>query len=144
MADDTYDKAALAAELTLDEGSRAFPYIDSRGYCSIGIGRNLSAKGLSPDEIAFLFGHDIADCCAAMDHAIAWWRTLPPARQRVMINLCFNLGWGSFSQFHRFFAAMQRHDWPTAAAELRNSLWYGQVAARGPRVVGRLLDPDNG
>jgi hypothetical protein len=60
-----------------------------------------------------------------------------------MINLCF-MGWGSFSQFVRFFAAMQSANWQAAANEIRTSRWYQQVGDRGPRVIARLLAPDGG
>jgi GH24 family phage-related lysozyme (muramidase) len=135
---DTFGLPALTAELTTDEGRRQFPYTDTKGYLSIAIGRNLTGRGLSADEIDYLFGNDVALCCDVMDREIAWWRTLPPPQQRVMINLCF-MGWGTLSQFTHFLAAMERQDWPAAAGELVNSLWYRQVAERGPRVVGRLL-----
>lgn len=138
---DTFDLAALTAELTTDEGRRQFPYTDTKGYLSVGIGRNLTGRGLSPDEIDYLFANDVADCCATMDLKIAWWRTLPAAKQRVMIDLCF-MGWGSLSQFRKFLTAMQAHDWQEAAEELKDSLWYRQVADRGPRVIGRLLATD--
>jgi lysozyme len=139
---DTFDLPALTAELSLDEGRVFFPYTDTQGYTSIGIGRNLSARGLSWAEIDMLFTNDVRDCCASLDAHTPWWRTLAPGRQRVMINLCFNLGWGSLAQFHHFLAAMKAGDWPAAAAELENSRWYVQVHGRGPRMVARLLAAD--
>lgn len=138
----TYGSEALRSELTQDEGREKIPYFDTRHLLSGGIGRNLG-KGFSDDEIDLMFANDVADCCTIMDREIPWWRTLPPGKQRVMINLCF-MGWGSFSEFTHFFAAMQAGDWHTAAAEVRNSKWYSQVRDRGPRVVGRLLASDGG
>jgi lysozyme len=138
---DTFGLARLTAELTQDEGRKRFPYTDTRGYLSVGVGRNLTGRGLSDDEIDLLFHNDVADCCAQMDTHIPWWRTLPPSKQRVMVNLCF-AGWGTMSKFVHFLAAMRAHDWLEAAAELRDSDWYVQVRDRGPRVVDRLLiDP---
>lgn len=135
---DTFSLPALTAELTIDEGRKQFPYTDTKGYLSIGRGRNLTGKGLSDPEIDYLFANDVADCCDTMDQHIPWWRTLPPTKQRVMINLCF-MGWGSLSQFKRFLAAMQGQDWQEAAHELEDSMWFRQVHERGPRVVARLL-----
>jgi GH24 family phage-related lysozyme (muramidase) len=135
---DTFDAAALRAALTLDEGRKAFPYSDSRGFLSIGIGRNLTGVGLSGAEIDYLFGNDVAEACAVLDAKIPWWRALPPAQQRVMINLCFNMGWTTFSGFGRFLAAMQAQSWARAAGELADSLWYRQVGTRGPRMIARL------
>jgi lysozyme len=136
--DDTFSLPALTSELTQDEGRKTFPYTDTKGYLSIGIGRNLTGRGLTSDEVDYLFGNDVADCCATMDQHIPWWRTLPPTKQRVMINLCF-MGWASLSQFQRFLAAMQGQDWQDAAHEIEDSLWFQQVRDRGPRVVARLL-----
>lgn len=138
---DTYNADILKAEMSEDEGTEAFPYTDSRGYLSIARGRNLTGKGLSPAEIEFLYDNDVAEVCGIMDRQIPWWRSLPPAKQRVMINLCF-MGWGRFSGFHKFMDAMQQRDYERAGGEIRNSLWFSQVRDRGPRVVARLLAPD--
>jgi lysozyme len=137
---DTFGLATLTAELDTDEGTRQYPYTDTKGYLSIGRGRNLTGKGLAPDEVDYLFDNDVADCCATMDKQIPWWRTLPASKQRVMINLCF-MGWGSFSTFHHFLSQMQARDYLEAAHELEDSDWYRQVGTRGPRVVARLLAP---
>lgn len=143
---DTFDPVALRAELTLDEGRKYYPYTDSRGCLSIGIGRNLTGVGISAAEIDFLFANDTAESCAMLDQKVQWWRSLPPAQQRVMINLCFNLGWPKFAQFQKFLAAMQAGSWAGAASELADSLWYGQVGLRGPRMIARLttIIPPNG
>ena len=49
----------LYAQLSLHEDKRSFPYVDSVGKVSIGIGRNLDDRGLSPDEIDYLYRNDI-------------------------------------------------------------------------------------
>ena len=87
-----------------------------------------------------LLRNDIIECLAALDAHVSWWRALPAAKQRVMINLVFNMGWGGVSGFRKFLAAMQAHDWQSAANELMSSQWWRQVGLRGPRVVARLLD----
>lgn len=138
---DTFTMWLLTDEMTRDEGREPFPYTDTRGYLSIGIGRNLTGKGLSSVEIDFLFDNDVEQCCDTMDKEVPWWRQLPPGKQRVMINLCF-MGWEKLSTFHHFLAAMEANNWHVAADELRDSLWYKEVRERGPRVVARLLAPD--
>jgi lysozyme len=135
---DTYDAAQLRIELSQDEGVAEYPYVDSTGKTTIAIGRNLSANGLSPDEITLLYNNDEATAVASLDAKLAWFRNLPPNQQRVMINLCFNMGWPVFSSFVRFIAAMQAGNIPTAVAELQNSAWYTQVGTRGTRMIARL------
>lgn len=138
---DTFGLPALTDELTTDEKREPIPYFDSRHILSGGIGRNLG-RGFSPDEIDLMFHNDINAVIYDLDRHATWWRKLPPSKQRVMLNLDFNMGWLRFSGFVKFLAAMQAQDWPTAAAELRDSLWWKQVGDRGPRVVARLLAPD--
>jgi lysozyme len=135
---DTFGLPALTGELTTDEGREAIPYIDTRGNLSGGIGRNLG-RGFSSAEIDFMFTNDVAGCCRDLDAHAAWWRNLSPSKQRVMINLTFNMGWPVLSQFERFLSAMQLGIWPEAATQLRNSKWYSEVGTRGTRVVERLL-----
>lgn len=135
---DTFNMQMLQQELEEDEGRRNKPYADTLGLTSIGIGRNLTGRGISDDEIDYLFHNDVELCADIMDRNIPWWRTLPPTKQRVMINLCF-MGWASFSQFHKFLTYMQVGRWIDASHELENSKWYQQVRSRGPRVIARLL-----
>lgn len=135
---DTFDLVKLNSELTTDEGREAIPYFDSRHILTGGVGRNLG-RGFSDPEIDFMLLNDVTGACLDLDTHVPWWRTLPPAQQRVMINLEFNLGWRKFGDFVKFDAAMQRKDYQAAAPELRDSLWFRQVGLRGPRVIGRLL-----
>lgn len=139
---DTFDLAALTKELTVDEGRAKVPYFDTRHILTGGIGRNLG-RGFSDPEIDFMFANDVTSCCVDLDLHTAWWRTLTPARQRVMLNLTFNIGWPRVSLFAHFLAAMETRDWASAAYELRDSKWYNQVGQRGPRVVARLSAPTN-
>jgi lysozyme len=152
---DTFDRSEMLAELTIDEAKRHQPYLDTFGNITIGIGRNLSGNGISDSEIVFLFDNDIQACVDLLDQHIGWWRQLAPNEQRVMINLCFNLGWAKFSAFGNFMAAMKRaatlreagqeHDpalrtaLTEACDQLRASRWWNQVGIRGPRTVARLM-----
>src|SRR5262249_50349539 len=137
---DTFNLALLRDELTTDEGRRLQAYLATRGLVTIGIGRELTHKGISNAQCELFFTNDVTDCSPARDLHIPCWRGIPPIQQRVMINLCF-MGWGSFSTFKKFLAAMQAHDFETAARELQNSRWWQQVRLRGPRVQQRLLSP---
>ena len=70
-----------------------------------------------------------------LDPSIPRWHQLDDIRQRVVIDLTFNMGWvpnapGGFDDFHNTLAALQGGRWADAAAGLRKSLWYRQVGAR--------------
>ena len=54
------DLDALRSELRRDEGVRLKPYRDTVGKITIGVGRNLTDVGITPDEADVLLDHDIA------------------------------------------------------------------------------------
>lgn len=132
-------EADLRADLIVDEGNRLKIYKDSRGFSSIGIGRNLDAEGISQAEASFMLANDMASHETDLDRALPWWRTLDEPRARVVANLCFNMGITKLAAFTGFLGFLQRGDWPGAAADLKTTAWYGQVGLRGPRMVTRLL-----
>lgn len=135
---DTFDMAVLVADLTLDEGVVLKPYKDSRGILSIGCGRNLQANGIRRSESDFMLSNDIEACAAELDAGFSWWRTLPPAQQRVMLNLCFNMGYATLATFCQFLGLMKAQDFAGAADDLEGTAWYTQVGVRGPRMIARL------
>ncbi|MDN7671356.1 glycoside hydrolase family protein [Burkholderia oklahomensis] len=132
-----YDAAILKAELTRDEDRRNRIYTDTVGKVSGGIGRNLTDKGFRDNEIDLMYQNDIAETEAWLDRSLPWWRSLDPVRQRVMINMAFNMQ-AKLLGFRNFLAAAQRRDWNTAAAEMLDSLWARQVGARATRLAAMM------
>lgn len=132
----------LIAELRRDEGVRAKPYDDAtgkppacKGKITVGVGRNLTDVGLSDDEIDFLLLNDIMRVRVDLDANIPWWRTLDPVRQRVLQNMCFNLGWPTLAQFKATLAAVRLKQWERAAAGMLSSRWASQVGTRAYRLA---------
>ena len=166
----SYDRAQMEAELVRDEGERLRVYLDTAKppKRTIGVGRNLDARGILQSETArfgitlasvlrdgvtreqsrFMLGNDIDDAERDLDRALPWWRSLDPVRQRVLLNMCFNMGIGrraspgvkakGLLQFVNTLAAIERHDWPRAVAGMRASLWDGQVGARADRLEAMM------
>ncbi|KVM05480.1 lysozyme [Burkholderia ubonensis] len=133
----SYDAAILKAELTRDEDRRKRIYTDTVGKVSGGIGRNLTDKGFRDNEIDLMYQNDIAETEAWLDRSLPWWRSLDPVRQRVMMNMAFNMQ-AKLLGFRNFLAAAQRRDWNTAAAEMLDSLWARQVGARATRLAAMM------
>ncbi|KVH78369.1 lysozyme [Burkholderia ubonensis] len=132
-----YDAAILKAELTRDEGRRKRIYTDTVDKVSGGIGRNLTDKGFRDNEIDLMYQNDIAETEAWLDRSLPWWQSLDPVRQRVMMNMAFNMQ-AKLLGFRNFLAAAQRRDWNTAAAEMLDSLWARQVGARATRLAAMM------
>lgn len=151
----SYDRAALEAELIRDEGEELKVYRCTANKRSIGVGRNLDDVGISKAESAALgitlasvlkngitrtqsralLANDIDACERQLDAKLPWWRGLSDVRQRVLLNMCFNLGITGLLGFKNTLAKMQRGDFAAAAAGMRASLWARQVGARAERLA---------
>ena len=126
----------LRAQLKLHEGVRRFPYKDSVGKLTVGVGRNLDDVGLSRNEIDTMLDNDIAQ--AAGDCRKTFfpdWHSFDEIRQRVLIDMMFNLGLTRFRGFKKMIVAVKAQDWDRAADEMVDSKWYRQVGTRGERLV---------
>lgn len=130
----TFDMPTMVAELERDEGVRLKPYVDTMGKTTIGVGRNLTDVGISQGECADMLTNDIARTTAWLDHNLIWWRSLDPVRQRVLVNMAFNMG-GGLLTFMNTLAAMQQGDYEAAADGMMASHWAMQVGARAQRLA---------
>jgi len=128
------ERQHLISQLMAHEGLRLKPYTDAVGKLTIGVGRNLTDKGLSSQEAMLLLDHDVDE--AVTDCAtFPWFVTLDSVRQRAIVDLRFNLGPGGFRLFKHLIAAMAQQDYTRAARELVASKWFGQV---GPTRAAHL------
>lgn len=130
-----FDRQALIAELTRDEGLRFKPYKCTAGKLTIGIGRNLDDVGISEEEAYFLCGNDIDAAADDLDQNVPWFRQLSDTRQRALVNMCFNLGWPRLSGFRNMLVALKEGDYDRAASEALDSRWARQVGARSERIA---------
>lgn len=145
--DAMYDEEALAVELKRDEGFRAHAYQDPEGYWTIGYGRLVDERlggGVTEEEADYLLRNDIQRVAVgALDAIYPDWRHhLDAVRQRVLLNMAFNLGERRLRLFERMWVAVEREDWDTAAAEMRNSLWFDQVGIRARRLASAMRTGD--
>lgn len=129
----------LAKRLVLDESREKFPYIDTAGKVSIGVGRNLTDRGLSDDEIDYLFRNDLRQTLRECQ-TFEWFSALSENRQVVVASMVFNLGLPKVNAFVNFLAAVRRRDFLAASAEMLKSRWARQVGARADRLAAMMRD----
>jgi len=153
---------SIEEQLVLHEGLRLNVYRCPAGYQTIGVGRNLDTVGLSEDEqlrvlgcfglppsevtallkirgitkdeAMFLLGNDIEKCYADLE-PFDWFQALDPVRQKVILDMRFNLGLKGLLKFRKMIAALKVKDYKEAARQMEDSLWYKQVGNRGKRLV---------
>lgn len=128
-----YDE--LIRELRRDEGVRRKPYRDTVGKLTIGVGRNLDDVGLFDDEVDYLLRNDIDRAVDDLDRVMPWWRKLSARRQRVLVNMCFNMGLPTLLTFKNTLRAVEEGRYGDAADGMLASKWARQVGARAQRLA---------
>lgn len=128
----------LRRQLIRDEGWRNKMYLDSEGIPSIGVGHNLRDVPISDAAVEQIFADDLTDKFHAVERAFPWSARLSEPRLGVLINMAF-MGIGKLRGFVKMLAAMQAGDWETAARELLDSKYHGQVGARAERLAEQLI-----
>jgi lysozyme len=114
------------------EGTRLFPYTDTVGKLTIGIGRNLTDIGISQDEADMLLTNDLDRARTGIAEAWPPFSQLDEVRQAVIEDMAFNMGVAGLLQFHNTLAAVAAGNWQEAHDGMLASKWAKQV---GPRAT---------
>lgn len=119
----------LRARLTRTEGRRNRPYTDTVGKVTIGIGHNLTDKGITDEIVELLFSQDVTEAAQAAS-TLPVYNNLDPIRQTVLIDMVFNMGLESVVDFRNTLSYLQRSDFDGAADQMLLSKWAKQVGSR--------------
>lgn len=151
----------VEAELIQDEGEVYVPRKDTLGRWFCGVGCDLAAHGMvkadgspvsmTPWSMSKIFDQldkDIATATAQLHEGAPWVSQLDPIRQRVLLNMTFNMGWLSADRKHGLgtftatLALIQAGHYQEAAAHMLASAWASQVKARATRLAARMATGD--
>lgn len=143
------NKQNVFETLKIDEGIKYEIYLDHLGYRTLGVGHLVVPADpefdmelgtqIREDRVWELFNTDldkmIGECEMLFD---GHWPCFPGEVQEILVNMMFNMGRTRLSKFKNFIRELKLHDWPQAAIEGRDSLWYRQVTNRAERLMTRL------
>lgn len=139
----------MQAQLILHEGLRLEPYVDTEMNWTIGVGYNITGRGwvffeqavgrkvasrdgmtekvrITKDEALLVLRADIVRIDKAIPKYFPAYVQLDEVRQRVCLDLAFNMGHAALS-FKNTMAAITARDWSKASRNLWLSKWAGQV-----------------
>lgn len=116
------------------EGLRLKPYACPTGHLTIGYGHNLE-NGIPLKIAEELLQADLSYAQMEVGGKLPWSSELDEVRQFVLIDMCFNMGIIKLLTFKKFLAALQNKDYLTAAKEMLNSRWAGQVGRRAKELA---------
>lgn len=142
------DLNQITSQLERQEAWRSKPYWDltdeplvlSRQMggrierATVAFGRNLNVP-LSKDEGLYLLSHDINRAVAELDQHFPAWRKLSEPRQNVLLNMCFNMGWPTLSEFKHMLAAIEAGRFDEVPGHMQASRWFGQVGNRAIELI---------
>jgi len=113
----------MAAELKRDEGFRGRPYNCSAGKMTIGYGFNLESETMPEKVASDLLMHGIMERLGSLER-LAWFHTINDVRQRVIMNMAFNIGISGMLGFKGMIQGICEQDFDRAADEMIDSKWY--------------------
>lgn len=128
--DDTTLSTAKTYIMVNEGGLKQFPYVDTVNKITIGIGYNLTDRGLPIDFLSQTFNSDVAFFSQKLDSTFTWFAQLDGNRQTALLDMAFNLGWNNFLNFKNMLVALGLGDYDTASHEVLNSTYAKQVPNR--------------
>ena len=129
-----YDMTALEDQLIDHEGLELKPYQCTADKLTIGVGRNIEDRGITEDEARYLLKNDIKIVEDELLEKKPVVAGLDSVRQRVLVDMGFNLGIPTLLKFQNMWAAIEEEDFETAAEEAMDSRWAKQVGRRAERL----------
>lgn len=125
----------LKGLLLAHESFRQFPYTDTTNHLTIGIGRNLSDRGISSSEALYLLDDDVTYFIGKLNHFLPFFVSIDENRQIALVDMCFNLGIQGFLNFKNMILALEAGDYERASQEMLDSKWAEQVGDRAIRLA---------
>ena len=150
-----YDIVDLLDQLVIHEGLELLPYKDSLGIETIGIGRNLKDRGISEEELKQMGKKDLSSIhewgitkeqayyLAKNDIKIVEDEVcknhpcvieLDANRQRVIIDMAFNMGVPRLNKFVKMWKAIDEENFAEAKIQMLDSRWARQVGNRARKL----------
>lgn len=156
-------KHSIQEQLILHEGISLTPYKCIAGKWTIGVGRNLEDTGLyefekmrilgtyeltrqevidilkvrhiTQEEALYMLNNDIKVIKVELEDSYRWFKFLDKVRQKVIIDMRFNLGSAGFAGFKNMIRQLELENYQKVVEEMKNSKWYLQVKTRADRLI---------
>lgn len=146
----------LKAQLKIHEGYREKVYLDTTGNRTIGIGFNLERydapilvrsvganyaqliageQTLNSTQIEMLLDRTLDEAVGTAKQLVKNFDELDDVRQRVIVDMSFNMGPKVFRQFIKTRKAIANEEFDVAAERMLRSKWAGQVKGRAKNLA---------
>ena len=121
------------------EGWRGHPYMDSRGFQTVGFGCRFP---LTKEEGEIILRRRLHEKQQGLEIALSRigmdFTALPEAVRDTLSEMAYQMGVQGTMSFRKMLAAIADEDWETAVKEAYSSRWYKQTPARVDAVMERM------
>ena len=138
MSTASIDRTVVRQRLIEHESLELMPYHCTSGKLTIGVGRNLTDRGISHETAMQMLDEDIDIVLNELEKAIPRWASLPSNFQEALVDLAFNMGVPRLMQFKRMLAAIDAGEGDKASVELLDSRYATQVGKRARNIAALL------
>lgn len=138
--------------LKRDENIKLYPYKDSLGYWTIGIGHLIDRRmggslpswiqpsfPITEQEAFELCRFDITNVLKELSQKLPQFPELSEVRQAVLASMAFQMGVGGLLKFKDMITAITKHDWNLAAEEMLDSKWFREQTPERSTRLGRAM-----
>lgn len=132
-------KSKLRSLLIKHEGDKDYPYMDTFGNITIGIGRNLTGIGIREDEKDLMFKNDTDFLFDYLSKTYHWFLELNEPRQIAIIDMAF-MGIKHFETFEKLIDALSMHDYTRACSEILDSEYGKKFHNRASDISQIILN----
>ena len=124
------------------EGMKFTPYRCTAGRLTIGVGRNISDKGITKEEAIMLLNNDISECKRDLANLVfkGQFYKFPEPVQHVLMDMRFQLGWKGFRGFRKMIIAFKELNYEEAIVQMMDSAWYGQTTNRANELIEMIRE----
>ena len=136
---DDYAKTKLKALLIQQEDLKLFPYTDTTGNITIGVGRNLSARGVSQPEALGMLDDDILWFTSKIVESLPWASQLSDNRFCGVISIAFNIGLHGLLECNTLLNYLEAGHWQSAHDDCLGLLAAKQAPARYTQIANIFL-----
>jgi lysozyme len=133
-----YNTTSLEDQLIDHEGLELSLYKCTGDKWTIGVGRNLDDRGITEDEARYLLKNDITIVEEELLRNKPSVADLDGVRQRVLVDMGFNLGIPILLKFQNMWTAIEDEDWIEASEQMLDSRWAKQVGRRAIRLADAM------
>lgn len=149
---------SLMNEIAEHEGKVLHCYECSMGYKTIGVGHKVlesdpesaldvfgaydsdipTIQSISEERCQELFKQDVQTAIDGCKRIYKNWESFPEEFQRILVNMCFQLGAAGLSKFKNMNAAAEEMAYGQVALEMEDSRWARQTPHRMEALKARV------